>query len=279
MEELARPDRLGDAVGEVQSGHLLVADLGVHAVQFRALQTLDEGQGVADGREQDVATRLVRLGLDGEPEAVALVDDVLAEQVERLLHPVQRDPHVLRSAGLRTLPAAPGHIRLGTQFDREVDIADHLAQREPAHVTVVGRETAVLEDRVREQVRRRHRDLETGRVQRLTEPLHDAFALGVRRAERDQVVVVEGHTVGTELRELLDGVDRVDRRAGRVAERVAPLPAHGPQAEGELVLRGGGEAFGHGPSAFGAMGPQPVGQPNLYLFTVMINHARTIPAT
>ena len=85
MEQLAVPQRLGDAVGEVQAGHLLVPDLGVDADPLGTLELVDEGEGVAEGGEQDVAARLVRLGLDGEAQVVALLVDVLAEQVEGLL--------------------------------------------------------------------------------------------------------------------------------------------------------------------------------------------------
>jgi hypothetical protein len=55
VEELAVPQRLRDAGGEVQPGHLLVADLRVEADHLVVLQPGDEGQGVADGRQQDVA--------------------------------------------------------------------------------------------------------------------------------------------------------------------------------------------------------------------------------
>ena len=50
-----------------------------------------------DGRQQDVAARLVRLRLDREAEVVALLPDVGAEQVHRLLVPVERRVHVLRA--------------------------------------------------------------------------------------------------------------------------------------------------------------------------------------
>ena len=58
-------------------------------------------------------------------------------------------------------------------------------------------------------------------------------------AERDQVVVVEGDAVRAELGQPVHRLDRVERRPGGVAERVAGLPADGPEAEGELVLAGG----------------------------------------
>ena len=80
VEQLALPQRLGDAGGEVQPGHLLVADLGVHADHVAVLELGDERQRVPDGRQQDVAARLVRLRLDGEADAVALLDDVRGER-------------------------------------------------------------------------------------------------------------------------------------------------------------------------------------------------------
>ena len=73
VEQLAGPQRLGDAVGVVQPGHLLVADLRVQPDDVAVLELGDEGQRVPDRRQQDVAARLVRLGLDGEPDVVALV--------------------------------------------------------------------------------------------------------------------------------------------------------------------------------------------------------------
>ena len=103
VEELAVPQRLRDAVREVEPGHLLVADLGVEADHVGVLERADERERVADGRQQDVAARLVGLGLDGEPDAVALVDRrTAASSVEALAVAVERGPDVL---GRRRLSA------------------------------------------------------------------------------------------------------------------------------------------------------------------------------
>ena len=48
VEELALVQRLGDAGGEVQARHLLVADLGVDADELGALERVDEREGVAE---------------------------------------------------------------------------------------------------------------------------------------------------------------------------------------------------------------------------------------
>ena len=82
-------------------------------------------------------------------------------------------------------------------------------------------------------------------ARRLLEAVDLLLALGVGRAEREQVVVVEGQAVGAELGELLDGVHDVERGAGRAAERVGPVVADGPESERELVVAGGG-GVGHG---------------------------------
>ena len=55
-------------MGEVQAGHLLVSDLGVEPDQLGVGQLVDDRQSVAHGRQQDVPTRLVRLGLEREPD-------------------------------------------------------------------------------------------------------------------------------------------------------------------------------------------------------------------
>src|SRR5437763_11378818 len=73
VEQLAVPQRLGDAMRVVQPGHLLVADLGVHPHHVAVLERVDERQRVPHGGQQDVAARLVRLRLDREPDVVALV--------------------------------------------------------------------------------------------------------------------------------------------------------------------------------------------------------------
>ena len=73
VEELARPQRLADRVVERQARHRLVRDLGVHADHLGVLERLDEVQRVADGRQEDVAARLVGLGLHREAQVVAVV--------------------------------------------------------------------------------------------------------------------------------------------------------------------------------------------------------------
>ena len=226
-----------DGVMEGQAGHRLVRDLGVHAHHLRPLQRLDEVQRVADGRQEDVPARLVGLGLHREAQVVAVVDHVVAEDVDRLAVALQRVARVLRHARLGALAAAPEHVHLGAQLGGGVDEVHRLADRRPAHAAVVGRERAVLERRVPEQVRRRHPDAHPGLVQRPLEARDDPVLLRLRAPERDQVVVVQRHAPRPELGQLVDRVDRIDGFAGRPAERVAPWVAHGPQTEREAMPR------------------------------------------
>ena len=229
---------------EVQPGHLLVPDLRVHADHVAVLEAGDESQRVADGRQQDVAAGLVGLRLDGEAETVAAVDGVLREHVDALAVAVQRRPDILGGIGLGALAAAPEHVGRRAQLGRQVHVAHHLAQRVPAYLPVVAGECAVLEHRVGEQVGGDHRHHQTGLVQRGAEPLDVLVARAAVAAERDQVVVVERDTGSAQRGQSVHGLDRVDRRAGRVTERVSGLPADGPEAEGELV-GGGGSQVAH----------------------------------
>jgi hypothetical protein len=90
VEELAVVQRLRDAGGEVQARHLLVPDLGVEADELGALERVDERERVAERRQQDVAAGLVGLRLDREADVVALVGDVVAEQVDGLAVALER---------------------------------------------------------------------------------------------------------------------------------------------------------------------------------------------
>ena len=243
MVQLPVPQRLRDAVCVVERGHLLVPDLGVDSDQFRVREIVDEGDRVADRRQQDVTARLVRLRLQREPDFVALLAHIRAEDVHRLLVAVECGADILRTAGLGALTTTPEHVRRRAELSREIDVAEHLRQRVPADLTVVRGQAAVLEDGVGEQVRGHHLDRQPGVGQRLGEPLQHLLA---GRFVGYDVVVVERDRGGPQLRELLHRVDRVHRRADRRTEDVDALPADGPQTEGELVVLRGGVAVHSG---------------------------------
>ena len=76
----------------------------------RVLERGDERQRVPDGGQQDVAARLVRLGLEGESQVVAAFDAVLGEEVERLAVAVERGADVFGDVDLRPLASAPEHV-------------------------------------------------------------------------------------------------------------------------------------------------------------------------
>ena len=251
VEELVRPQRLRDAVGVVEAGHLLVADLGVDADHVGVLALVDEGERVPDRRQQDVAAGLVRLRLDREAHVVALVDRVLREHVDALAVTVERRPDVLGEVDLGALAAAPEDVDLRAELGREVHVPHDLAQRVAADRAVVAGEAAVLEDGVAEQVGRDHRHDETGLGQRALELTDDRVALGAAALRRDEVVVVERDAVRTELGELVHGRHAGHHGAGGLAEQVARLPADGPQTEAELVFTGGD--WGHGASPGGGV--------------------------
>ena len=157
VKELSRLERLRHAVREIEPGHRVVRDLGIEADHVRMIERVDEREHVADRRQEDVAARLVRLGLERELEVVALRSDVLAEEVERVAEPLERLLRILGGVRLDAFASAPEHVRLRAELHAEVDGAHRLLERVRAHARVVARERAVAEDRIAEQVRRRHR--------------------------------------------------------------------------------------------------------------------------
>jgi hypothetical protein len=170
--------------------------LGIDAHHLVVFELGDERQRMTDCGQQDVPAGLVRLGLDREPQAVALIDGVLGEEIDPFPVPVKGSPDVLGEVDLGAFTAAPELVDLSTQLGSQIHIVHDLAQRIPAHATVVAGETAILEHRVPEQVGRHHWDDHAGVGQRFLELVDDPLPLGAARSWRDQIVVVEGDAVG-----------------------------------------------------------------------------------
>ena len=239
MEQLAHRPRLRDVVREVQPGHVLVGDLGVHADHLGVLERLDERQHRADRRQVDVGPRLVRLGLEREPEVVALILHVPAQEVQGVRVPAERREGVLGGVGLHTLPPSPEDVGGRAQLHAEVDGTHRLLDRERAHTRVVRREGTVAEDRIAEQVRRGHRHDEAGGIERLLEVRDDLVAFVRARVDRHEVVVVQVHAPRAHLGQELDELDGGEHLARGVPERVEARVTDGPQPEGEPVVRPG----------------------------------------
>ncbi len=206
--------RLRHRVQERQARHRLVGDLGVDPDHLRVLEALDEGEHVPDRRQEDVAARLVRLWLERDTHVIALLAHVFAEEVERLAEALERVARRLCGVGLDTLATSPEDVEGRADLGAQVDAPHDLLERVTTHLAVVGGERTVLEDRMGEEVRGGHRDLHAGLVERLRELALDALALGLVRAGRQQVVVVEADAVGARSRPACGRYRRGEGRAG-----------------------------------------------------------------
>ena len=240
VEELALPQRLRDTLIETQARHRLVGDLGVEPDHLGVVQGLNEGQCVAHGRQEGVAAGLIGLGLDGEADVVALVLDVAREEVQCLAVALECVLRLLGCGRFHTFASTPEDVRRRAELGGNVEIAHRLRDRVAAYISIVGCEGAILEERVPEEIGRRHRADDPGLIERLLEAIELSAALRFRRTEGHEVVVVEAHTPGADVGEALDVIDRVDRGTRGVAEGIASRMPDGPHAEGEAVLRGRG---------------------------------------
>jgi len=231
---------------EAQPAHRLVGEFGVHADHLGMLEALDEGQGMPDRREQDVATGLVGLGLHRESHVVAPLDDVGAEDVDRLCVAVEGGTDVLGRVGLAPLPPAPQHEHTRTELDAKVDGVEGLGHCVAAHGRVVGGERPLLEHGLVEEVGGDHRNPQSRLVERHPETLHDGLTLGRRRPERHQVVVMEVDSVCAQIGEVVDDIDGIERGSYLQPERIPAPVADRPESEGEAMFRKGRERI-HAP--------------------------------
>ena len=237
MKELARLERLGDAVREVEPGHRVVRDFGVEPHHVGMVERVDEREHVPDGRQEDVAARLVRLRLQRELQVVLLRAHVLAQEVDRVAEPLDRFLRVLGGVGLDALAPAPEHVGRRAELDAEVD---RRASSSAARSVRTCRSLLVNAP-----------SRKTGSPNRFVvaigtftpdcgerglELAHDAVAIGRRGVARDEIVVVKIHAVGAELAELLDDAVRAIAGPDGVAERIAARVADGPEPEREVVL-------------------------------------------
>ncbi len=237
VEELSGPEGLSDAMVEGKAGHRLVGELGVESDHLRILELIDEGERMADGRQKEVTPWLVWLGLECEAQVVSAVANVDAEDIDRLRIAVKGRTYVLGGIALDAFASTPHHVDAGAQLNTKVDGVKGLGYGVAANGGIVGGEGAVLEDGMGEEVGGGHRHLHPRLFQGATEALNDGPAFCGRGAGRHEVVVVEVDAVGTERGEAVHGLDRIEGRPHLGPERIAAAVAHGPETEGEAVLR------------------------------------------
>ena len=169
MKQFAGVQRLGHRVREIQTRHRFVGHFGVNSHHFGAVKGGDESQHRTHGWQKQVSARLVGLGLERKAHAVALVDAVIAEEIERLAKPRVASGQVLGGVDFGALAATPENIGFSAQLSTQIDRPHRFLEGEAAHLRIVGGKSTFLEYRVREKVGGRHGDLETVIVERLLE--------------------------------------------------------------------------------------------------------------
>src|SRR5690625_949236 len=205
-----------------------MADLGVEPYKFRRGKRVNERQRMPHGGKEDIAARLVRFGFNGKPDVVTGIDDVLAQQVYRFPVTIQRGADVLGGVVFGAFPPAPHDESLCAEFGREIDVAEHLTEREPADLAVVGGEAAVFEYGRGEQVRRHHWHDDSGCFQCTFEPVDLFLPFRIGGTESKKIIVMKRHTVGAKFVQLLHGVDHVEIWSSWPAERVTSAITDGP---------------------------------------------------
>ena len=133
MEQLARLPGLRHGMERVESGHVLVRDLGIDPHHLGMIEGGDEAEIRSGGRHVDVAARLVGLGFHRELEAVLLVEVVLAKIIDGLAQALDRVIRTPARVGFRSLAASPQHEDLRAQLRAEVHRGHRLLHGIGAH--------------------------------------------------------------------------------------------------------------------------------------------------
>ena len=120
VKQLSSLPCLGDSVYEVEPGHVLVCNFGIHADHFRMIESRDESKISAGAGHIDVPARLIRLGFESKLESIFLVDAVLAKIIDGLSQILQRLIWTAAGIGLRAFTPAPEHKDFRSEFSPEV---------------------------------------------------------------------------------------------------------------------------------------------------------------
>ena len=246
VEQLAVPQRLGDAVHEVEVRHLLVADLGVDAEQLGVLQVVDERERVPDGRAAG-CRRAARWAWARWRTAGR-----------------SRCPRSTARSGPD--PRGSGRARPGRPWP-----TSYSAPSRPPHSTNVFAPSSAARSMLRSTLRSAYRrtdrsllvkppSLNTGWVNRLVVTIGTTMPVSSSAFLKPAMMpsrVCASEPNGTRSSSwnvmpyapssasLCTASTGSSGGPGRVAERVTGLPPDGPQAEGELVLARGLDRHGH----------------------------------
>ena len=112
VEEFARVPRLGNRMHKVEPGHHLVGKFWVDTHHLWVVESGDKAEHGTGGGQVNVTTGLIRFGFQGKLVAIALIDIVFTEKVERLAEPLAGVKGTLARVGLGPFAATPEDIDL-----------------------------------------------------------------------------------------------------------------------------------------------------------------------
>src|SRR5262249_1809605 len=184
----------------------------------------------------DVGARLVRLRLEREPIAVALVHRIPTEIIDCIAKPLDCLVGPPASIRLDAFSSAPHHEDLRPELSTDIHRLHSLLKSVSSDARIVRGEGAVAKDRIVEEIDRGHRHPEPRFLASSLELAYDAIALGRRRVDWHEIVVVKIHAHGAYFGQQADQLDWRHRGPDGLSERVAPAIADRPQAEREFML-------------------------------------------
>src|SRR2546421_8671579 len=226
---------------KVQSCHQVVRHFGIKANHLRMIKRVDEAEHMADGGEIDIGAWLVRLRLQSEAHLVPVLHHILAQEVDRIAHTLDRYHRVLPGICFGTFTSTPEDIGGCAQFGTQVNCSHRLLQGKSAYRWIVRGESSIFENRMEEKVRRCHRHDHAIIRERLLELAHNAVTLGRRCIEWNKVVIMQIDAPGPQFREFLHHVNWIKWRGNETARGgAAPASAFSTGQDEIILLSSGG---------------------------------------
>src|ERR1041385_5231580 len=137
MKQLVGFNCLSDDVVEIQTRHLFVSDLWVHANHLRMIERCDETEHRSGGREINVTSWFIWFCFQSKLVIVALVDRVFAEKVQCFTVPLQSVSSVFGGIDLGTLTSSPEDVNMRAEFCTEIHRTHRLLQRITSNAWIV----------------------------------------------------------------------------------------------------------------------------------------------
>jgi len=109
VEEFSSFPRLGDTMHKVQPSHVLMSNFGIDTYHLGVIERGNEAKHVTNSGVVNISPRLVRFGFQGKFQAVAIVQVVFTQEIQRFAVALDRIDRAFAAVGFGFLTPIPSN--------------------------------------------------------------------------------------------------------------------------------------------------------------------------